>query len=41
MAVGHEGKTIIPEHLASIHSVVLAFITNKQANTLNYIIHVI
>ena len=28
---------VIPEHLASIHAVVLVFTANKQTNTLNYI----
>ena len=34
---------VIPEHLASIRAIVLAFTTNKQTNTLNYIdrLHII
>ena len=29
--------SVIPEHLASIHAVVLTFIVNKLTNTINYI----
>ena len=28
---------VIPEHLASIRTVVLAFTSNKQTNNLNYV----